>query len=134
MNDTTIPNSKFTTRIITDPEGQPQILVISKGTIPLDAENVRDISTGAARLMAADNGKLNVYVKQDNGSFNLQPMEIFTEHRKPAARENGEPKQNLSSDDVENDISRVKGQFEEVAAAQTAEQIRQQYKKEQGIE
>lgn len=134
MNDTTIPNPKFTTRIVTDTDGQPQILVISKGTIPLDSDTVRDISTGAARMMAASNGELKVYVKQDNGSFNLQPMEIFTKHWKPATTENGELKQNLSSQEVENAITLVKGQFEQAQVAQTAEQIKQQYKQEHGIE
>ncbi len=133
--DETYKNEKFSVRVISD-EGQPKAFVISSNSIPLDKENVRHISTATARWLIADNGQLDVYSKQANGSFNHQPMEIFTAVREDtrATRENGELKENLSSQDVENRISQVKGQFEEAAAAQTAEQIRQQYKQDNGIE
>ena len=133
--DVTNKHEIFSVRVLSD-QGQPKAFVISSDSIPLDKENVRDISTSTARWLRADNGQLDVYSKQANGSFNHQPMEIFTAVREDtrATRENGELKENLSSQDVENRISQVKGQFEEVAAAQTAEQIRQQYKKEHGIE
>lgn len=131
--DETYKNEKFSVRVLSD-EGQPKAFVISSNSIPLDKENVRDISTATARWLMADNGQLKVYSKQDNGSFNYQPMEIFTEHRQRATKENGELKENLSSQQVENDISQVKGQFEEAATAQRANQILQQYKKEHGIE
>lgn len=131
--DRTYENEIFSVRVVSD-QGQPKAFVISSDSIPLDKENVLDISTSTARWLMAKNGQLDVYSKQSDGSFNHQPMEIFTAHRERATKENGELKENLSSQDVENQISQAKGQFEEVAAAQTAEQIRQQYKKEHGIE
>ena len=133
--DRTYENEQFSVRVLSD-QGQPKAFVISSESLPLDKENVRDISTATARWLRANNGQLDVYSKQENGSFTYQPMEIFTAVRADtrAVRENGEAKENLSSQDVENNLSQVKGQFEEAAAAQTAEQIRQQYKKEHGIE
>ena len=133
--DRTYDNEQFSVRVLSD-KGQPKAFVISSESIPLDKENVRDISTATARWLRAENGQLDVYSKQDNGSFNHQPMEILTPHRKEnsVVRENGELKENLSGQQVENDISLVKGQFEEAATAQAANQILQQYKKEQGIE
>jgi hypothetical protein len=133
--DITYKNEIFSVRVVSD-QGQPKAFVISSNSIPLDKENVRDISTSTARWLRADNGQLDVYSQQANGSFNHQPMEISTPHREDtrAVGENGELKENLSSQDVENRISQVKGQFEEAAAAQTAEQIRQQYKQDNGIE
>lgn len=133
--DRTYDNEQFSVRVLSD-KGQPKAFVISSESIPLDKDNVRDISTATARWLRAENGQLDVYSKQENGSFTYQPMEISTPHRKEnsVVSENGEAKENLSGQDVENQISNVKGQFEEVAAAQTAEQIRQQYKKEHGIE
>lgn len=133
--DETFNYPKFKLRMVCDDDGEPKVLVISSDKISLDKDTVRDIATGTVGAMDAKNGQMQVFTKQKNGSFDQQQMEIFTANWHPAAKENGELKKDISLGDIESHIAPIRG-IQEAAAAQTAEQIRQQYKQEQeqGIE